>query len=323
MLRSIRAFLIAAGVCICASVVSMPAYAAPTATNSYYISSHWFNDYNPYGANGHSIWYNFGYYFDNVAGATIISFGIPCVTNGEYGLDTWEYGCLGNTVINSDLHSIQAGYDANTTHTNTMIFAVGTNSSATWPGASYVDAGYSMSLMLSQIPNTSHTEVFGAIDAEDDTGWTASRTIAIPYAHGFDVNFPSTPRTIPFYDYGYLHEASWNVTTNTPSFPTYTANDHNLLAWVYRADYPFLQQYNSTWAPWITHMALFSENNVTTDPYGVEASAVYGAWQVTGVLAGEGYEPMVQAWQDVLNAMNTSGLVQSTIDFLSWQRTLN
>ena len=180
-----------------------------------------------------------------------------------------------------------------------------------------------MSQMLSGIPNTSHTVVYGGIDAEDEVNWTGSRTIAVPFAHGFDVNYPSTPRTILFYDYGYLHESSWNATTNTPSFPTYTANDHNLLAWVYRSDYPFFQQYNSGWAPWITHMSLFSKNNTTTDPYGVEATLVYGAWYVPGVLAGEGYEAMNQAWQDVWNAVNTSGLAQTTIDFLSWQRTLN
>lgn len=310
------------------SVGARPAAAAPPpppAVDSYYISDHWFNDYIGYGGNGHSIWYNFGYYAANVTGVSIISFGQPCIKAGEYGYLTWYFGCLSNGEVSSNMHSIQAGYDANTAHDKTITFLLGMNTSGTWPNANYVDAGYSLSLLLSGVANTSHTVVFAGIDAEDEMNWTGPGTIAVPFAHGFDVNFPSTPRTILMYDYGYLHEASWNPTTKVPTFPTYTANDHNLLAWAYRASYPFFQQYNSGWAPWITHMSLFSGANVTTDPYNPGGARIYGTWYVPGVLSGEspGFELPNDAWVDVWNAVNTSGLSQPTIDYLSWQRTLN
>lgn len=294
--------------------------AAPTATNSYYISAHWFNDYNHFTTNGQSIWWNFGYNVDNVAGVTIMSFGQPCIVNNVYGFNTWLLGCVSYADVILYMKSVQSGYDSNLTHTNTLIFAVGTNSSGTWPGANYQDAGWAFSKnLLSQLPNTAHTAVYGAIDAEAELNWTSASTIAIPFANGFDINWPSTPRTILMYDYGYLHEASWNATTNTPSFPYgYSASEHNMLAWGYRASYPFFEQYNAGWATWITHMSLFSKNNKTSP-----TNVIYGAWYVPGVLAGETFEPLAQAWQDVLNALNTSGLSQSTIDYLSWQRTLN
>jgi hypothetical protein len=291
----------------------------PVKADSWYVSAKWYQTFFIPGSQ-HSVEYDFGYNMANNGGSVILQFGAICKVGANWGVLTWQYGCIDYSSVWARASSIQSGYRDNPAHTLSLELVLGVNSSGYVSGWNYNAAGQAFATTVASVTPNSLVTSHGALDAETEdpatTSWAYPTQIAQPFAQGYAVTY-NQGRTVFLYHDGYLNESSWNVSTHTPFYPyQWTAAIHNQIAWDLAPAYPYLQQYNSQWAVHLEHL----------DQYSYYHSPI-GRWQVDHVLAGETFQDYNQAWEDVLIQLNTCTCTQQKtspyIKYLAWHRTLN
>ena len=289
----------------------------PTTIDSWYVGPHWYTYY----GGGASVFYNYGHGMAN-GGESVLDWGVPCIDgNGAWSLSSFEYGCQSQATVKSELSSIKSGYDANSSHTQTRILAIGIDNNSTCintgcpSGINYDNVGTTIAQLIDSVGNGSHIQFWGAADIEPD--WSAqygvSESVSMGIVDGWNYQeYGHANRQL--FDFGALEESGYNSSTHTPSYGGgWTAAEQNKLNWTGELELSFLEEYNTNFPTYLGHLDQYSYYDTS-----------YGAWVVYDVLAGQGFLNPDTSWQDTLNALNAdSHTSQSYIDYLSNMQTLS